>query len=111
MKHHAIHLDDAHSHYEGRGMSYNEPILPPHWTEETDDTYAVGFDLLGCDERDIHFYLNKDERHLNVTARLPGTEADTEFLWTFSLPETADLEHAKMRARNGVYFISFPRAH
>jgi HSP20 family molecular chaperone IbpA len=108
MKHHAIHLTE-HRFKRVNTHSKNEPIIPPHWTEETDDTYSVGFDLLGCKQEQVQFLINKEERHLSVTAQLEGSDSDLEFFWSFQLPVSADLEKAAVTSRNGVYFLTFPR--
>lgn len=88
-----------------------DEILPPYWTEESDQGFSVGFDMLACEDDSVHFMINKQQRHLTVTASLEGADSDVEYLWTFTLPHLADLDHVEIKRRGRVYELKFPRLH
>lgn len=84
-------------------------LMPPYWTEESDEGFSIGFDMIACKEDSIRFLVNKQQRHLSVIAKLEGAESDVEYLWTFALPLMADLDHARIESSEGVYSLKFPR--
>lgn len=94
------------SEYEFKSAEFPPPVC---FSNESDVSYQLVFNLRGAQDSKLHAYMSSDQKRLHVVIKKETSESTIQALWIFVLPADSDVNAITVDRTSDIYMLEIPK--